>query len=745
MKTPCLLRAPSIPRHLRRAALSLLFAPWLQAADLPLARLETLSLPVFAAGQEAETVLSGSDLEGVESLWFSEPGISARWVKDRTFVVRVEPGVAEGAYDVRAVGTHGVSNPRGIFVDRIPALKKSEGCSPLKPMEVTVGAVVAGTMPAASKDAFRFAAQAGQRITVRCVAREIDSRLVPMLSVVDDTGRRVAAASRSEELHFVAQRTGPHTVVLNDLTFAGGADYPYRLSVDESAWLAGAIPSVLEPGQKNRVLLLGKGLPHGRPASNWLGAVADGWQGEEMEIDVPPLDAFPRGRDGVLKPGAAGANLFPFRLRGAAGTSNALHFLAGAGKPASLHPNSSVPKEGSPALIAMETLPASISGVLTGGLRGIGIQWQARAGEVLWAEVFSQRLGFDSCSPFLRLDHQDNHRAEAYGPETNAGGPKLGTLHNDPLLRFEIKEAGLCQLRVSDLTQSARAGLGNSCAVVLNREPPRFSLVAATEPPPESTNDRSVAPRGTALRTGGTAALRVIALRAPGFNEPIQLEAQGLPAGVQSEKTWIPAGKNDGFLILSANGPLPKEAVQIRVVGRSAATPFESVARGAVCKFPVNDSNLDAAPVRLTRGMGVVIGTTPFQAPLAIQLGSPATVQVPVGGKMEVALKLVRKPEFQVPLKIKAGGFSGSETSKEIDVSAVDTTVKIPLDLAALKLGAGHHAVFFTAQGKAKLAGTDVTPPIYSPPVQIHVVAPDPASPPASAPQAAGATPAKTP
>ena len=719
------------------AAMSFLATVSVRAADLPLTRLESLSLHVFGSGQEAETVINGSDLEGVESLWFSDPGITAKWVKDKTFVVRVEPSVLEGAYDVRAVGTHGVSNPRGIIVDRVAAIRKTEPSSVAKPMEVSIGAVISGTATAASRDAYRFEARANQRLTVRCVSREIDSKLVPMIAVIDESGKRVASASRSEELHFVIQRAGRYTVVLHDLTFAGGSDYRYRLSVDESPFLAAAIPAVLQPGQKNRVVFFGRCLPSGRPASEWLGAQGAGWEGQEVEVEAPPAGSVPRGRDGILRPGAAGVETFSYRFRGPSGISNPIHFLLCSGTVVSLHAKGTEGKGSGATMAAVETLPAAFSGVFAKGFQGIGVEWRAKAGEVVWAEVFSQRLGFEATNAFLRLDKENQNRAEAYGPEGNAGGPKLSTVHNDPLLRFEIKEDGLYQLCVSDLSGASRSGLGAGCAVILGREPSKFSLVAVTEPPPESTNDRSAAPRGAVLRSGGTTALRVVAIRGAGFSEAIELEAQNLPPGVLSERTLIPAGKNEGTLILKSNAPLPKGVAEIRIVGRTLNKSFECVARGAVCKANVVDSNLDPAPVRLVRAESTVIGTTPSESPLVLTLEGSSTVEAVVGRKLEVPLKLTRKPEFQVALKVKPGGFAGSETAKETDVPAKSESVKILLDLAALKLGEGRHAVFFTAQAKTKLSGKDVVTTVYSPPVQIEVRQ---ASKPAAAPAAAPAS-----
>ena len=77
------------------------------AADLPLTRLESVSPAGAASGAEADVSMAGTDFEGVDTLWFSHPGISSAFVKEKNFKVKVSADVPEGVYDVRAVGNNG--------------------------------------------------------------------------------------------------------------------------------------------------------------------------------------------------------------------------------------------------------------------------------------------------------------------------------------------------------------------------------------------------------------------------------------------------------------------------------------------------------------------------------------------------------------------------------------------------------------------------------------------------------------
>jgi hypothetical protein len=105
------------------------------AADLPLARFDSLVPAAAQIGAEIEVQVAGADLEGVDTAWFSHPGLSARLVKEKVFGIKTDPSVPEGVYDMRLFGTNGVSNPRAIYVGRGATVPKAGECSLQKPME----------------------------------------------------------------------------------------------------------------------------------------------------------------------------------------------------------------------------------------------------------------------------------------------------------------------------------------------------------------------------------------------------------------------------------------------------------------------------------------------------------------------------------------------------------------------------------------------------------------------------------
>ena len=697
----------------------------LRAADLPLTRLDSVSPAAVAHGKEVELTVAGADFDGVDTLWFSHPGISAVFLKDKTFKAKVSPEVPEGVYDVRAVGIHGASNPRGFVVDRISTAAKTGECSFTKPMEIAAPAAVFAVLSAAGRDHYRFSAKQGERFTIRCQARELDSKMNPVVTVLDPSGRQLAVGDRRAIVDFRAPSSGGFVIRVNDLTFSGGSDYFYRLSVDQSPILDSVHPFALEPGKKNKLMLLGRGLP-GSKASAIKGADGVVLEILEAEVDAPQIDCTNSNSDGLTVVGAAGVPSFSYRFRCDAGVSNPLELplLAGARSAEALDVQVAFGSpSGTTKAVRLSSPPSVISSFFAGGFTGERFEFEAKKGQILVGEVFSQRLLDGHTNPFLRLEKSGAHLAEAYGLEVNAGSLRLNTLHNDPSLRFEVKEDGLYTLLVSDLSRAAKSSRGAPFALQMREEAQDFSLIAATEPPPETAADRAVAARGAVLRAGGTAALRVVALRSGGFKDAIQLSASELPPGVSCEPTWIAAGKTEGVLILRADQQLGKAVALLRVHGKSHDGKLVRTARNAAARWSIGDYNTDTPSLRLSRGDGVVVATSASSAPLALIPQTAAVVDATPGSKIEFPLKVARSAEFKDTLKIKTAGAPGVENVKEVDADAKSENVKVTVDLAAIKMPEGLHSIYFSTQAKAKFAGRDVVTTVYSPVVQIRVAA----------------------
>src|SRR5947207_7976025 len=94
------------------AAFGLLLAEATASAELPHIRLDQIFPLGGKAGTEVTLEIQGRDLDDVKTLHFDHPGFKAMHVKDRQFKVAIAADVPPGTYEVRAVGTFGISGAR---------------------------------------------------------------------------------------------------------------------------------------------------------------------------------------------------------------------------------------------------------------------------------------------------------------------------------------------------------------------------------------------------------------------------------------------------------------------------------------------------------------------------------------------------------------------------------------------------------------------------------------------------------
>jgi hypothetical protein len=694
-----------------------LLVPDLSMAELPVIRLDTVFPPGGKAGSEVEVGITGAELDQPSGLHFSHPGITAQ-PKDKRFVIKVAPEVPPGIYDARVAGLLGVSNPRAFVVGNLPETAKTKPHNkPEVAVDLPLNSVFSGNATAAASDYFKFTAKQGQRLLFECAAAEIDSRLNPVLAVLDASGRELEI-SRGDLLDFTAPTEAAYLLRLNDLTFAGGPEHFYRLTVTTGPHVDFVFPPSGLPGAKSKFTFYGRNLPGGT-AANLMSSDGKPLEKFDLEIEVPASgDAR---ADGLSTPAAAAVDGFPYRLKTANGVSNPVFIsFSGASVVSEQEPNNQ------PAQAQKITPPCEIGGQFYPANDVDCFTFDAKKGEVWWIEVFSNRLGLPT-NPLVLVQHEAADLQEVYGAEPNAAEKRFSTASNDPVWRLEVKEDGAYRVKVRDLFDTSRKDPGNVYRLSIRKETPDFRLAAVAEPPPEKKDDRSAAPRTALLRAGGTIAIKVIAVRRDGFAGDIELSAGGLPAGIACAPVKILAGSGDGVLLLTA-GEMPEPWVgSIRIIGKAKVGDTELMreARGGSVQWLVADFNTTPVQARLTRDIALAVSAAET-APVSVEPAEDKCWEAIAGGKLEIPLKVTRRGEFKEALKLKAFGAPGLDTLKEIDVDAKATTAKVTIDLATVKLPPGAHTIHFEAQTKGKFRGKDVTTTIYSTPIRISVQASQP-------------------
>src|SRR2546421_9492989 len=183
-------------------------------AELPLARLTSAFPPGGRAGTSVEIKLSGQDLDEVSGLHFSDSRITAKAGTGGGFVVTVPKQVDAGTYDLRAIGRYGITNPRAFVVSSlVESVNKGGNTTTAAAAPIALGQVINAVAEANAVHYYKVSLKKGQSVLVRVGARAIDSRMQPLMVLMDGAGDRMRAR-------------GAEGI---DFTPAGDADYLIRV------------------------------------------------------------------------------------------------------------------------------------------------------------------------------------------------------------------------------------------------------------------------------------------------------------------------------------------------------------------------------------------------------------------------------------------------------------------------------------------------------------------------------------
>ena len=677
--------------------------------------LTTVMPPGGKSGTEVAVTITGAELDEANALLFSHPGISAKAKAEKQFTVTIAPDVAVGRYDVRVVGKSGVSNPRTFVVGDLPeTIENSANDKPETAIEITPGSVFNGFVNPATSDYLKFTAKQGQRWFLECAAREIDSKMSPVIAVSDANGRELAASRRDGFVDFTAPTDGAFLVRLNDLTYAGGADsYFYRLALTTAPRIDFIFPPGGVAGAKGKFTIYGRALPGGAPANL---AAADGKPLEKLDVEIDvPLDA-PLHAIGVSAPASVSVDGFLYRHSSPQGVSNTV-FIQSVRAPMmnEQEPNNKATdaqKIALPCEIAGQFYPAGDVDAFT---------FDAKKGDLFWIEVFSHRVGLPT-NPLLLVQREGANAQEVYGTDANIGGPRFNTANNDPATRLEVPEDGVYCVQVRDLFGATRANPRCVYRLSIHREAADFPLAAIVELPPKKDDDRAAVARAAFLRGGETIPVRVVAFRRDGFAGEIELRCEGLPTGVTCAGGKIVAGKTETLLLLTASEQAARWTGAISIVGTATTHNAEIFrhARASVVTWNVPDFNNEPVTARLTQEF--VLATSGVEAaPISVAGAEDKVWEAAAGAKLEIPLKITRRGGFDEALKLKAFNAPAIEGLKEIDVDGKTQTATASIDLAAVKIPVGNHTIHFRAQTKGKFRDKERTITVFSAPIRISV------------------------
>ena len=624
-----------------------------QSVCLPLPRLLTTMPMGGTVGTQVEVTISGENIEDAAELRFTHPGLTATQKLDANgqpeankYIVTIAADCPTGIHEARLMTRLGISSSRVFCVDTLPeAVQATPNTSLATAMELKVSSICNAVMSTKAVDHYSFDALKGHRYIVNCAARGIDSKLDAVVIIGDSAGRDLVVERRGGTLDFTATEDGRHTIKVHELTFKGGREYYYRLSLQEIAADA-AIPQFASTKTVNSFSWPPEGLAAHAATQE---VEPNNTQAQVQKITLP-CDI-----SGSFFP-AADVDRFEFNA-----TKGDVWWVEVASE-----------------RLGRPTDPA----VLVQHVSGEGAE-----------QKLTDVAEFSDIAPPMK----PSSNGYAYdGPPYDGGSA-------DIIGRLEIKEDGVHRLQITDLFGGTRNDARNVYRLIIRKAAPDFAIAAWGLHMELRNGDRNALSKPLALRGGITVALEVVAVRRDGFEGDIELVMEGLPEGVTAQGLKIPNSKTRGIMLITADQNAPKSLANVTFYGTSKLNESDAIRPVHMAGFawPIVDSWGEVPSPRLVTGLPVSVTVSEF-APITIAAREKKVWEVKAGEKLTIPLVHTRRSEFSgdvLTLKTSGEGFEGNPS---FNVSLTADASESVLDTAALKTPPGDYLITFYGSAVVK-------------------------------------------
>ena len=506
---------------------------------LPNPLLRTIMPMGGKAGSTFQVTLTGQDFEDPQSLFFSQPGITAELLPGTAadpkkpavkappvkFKVTIPADTPLGIHDVRLVSKLGVSNPRAFVVSDLNEVDEKEPNNDVdQAQQVSVDVTVNGVISTPTDvDYYTFKGKKGQRVVVSCLTSSIDSRLSVGLELYRKTGSPLAHNRDYNGRDALLDCTLPEDDDYYVRVFAfayrqGGAEHFYRLSVSTAPWIDAIFPPIVEPGKPTEVTVYGRNLPGGKldPAATY-----EGIELEKLTVTLtPPADSAALHRlsySGLVSPRSSELDGFEYRLRNASGSSNPYLVTFARASVVLDNEDNDTPDK------AQEVkLPCDIAGRIEKKGDRDWYAFTAKKGEVYSIEAYGDRLG-SPLDLYFTLRQRDGKNIAELDDNPDVLNPTqfFTRTEDPPRFRFVAPADGSYLLQVSSREAEVVAGPRQVYHVRITPELPDFTLIVMP--------GALTFPDAAVLRLGSAQFYTLLVWRRDGFNGEIALTQRGCP------------------------------------------------------------------------------------------------------------------------------------------------------------------------------------------------------------------------
>lgn len=199
---------------------------------------------------------------------FNGSGISGNIPNNPRLVLSFEiaPDAPLGNHQIRFITPNGVSNPQNFIVGNLREMKEQEpNTAPNEANMLELPVTVNGTVSSIDDvDIFRFKLRKGARLICDINAQRMGSPLDSYIELFDPSGTQVVKSGDGNGLDsfidYTTQQEGEYTLHLRDIRHQGGGNYLYRLSIGELPYLQSVFPLGAKRGIPSNVNVAGANL-----------------------------------------------------------------------------------------------------------------------------------------------------------------------------------------------------------------------------------------------------------------------------------------------------------------------------------------------------------------------------------------------------------------------------------------------------------------------------------------------------
>ncbi|WP_395749124.1 hypothetical protein [Prosthecobacter sp.] len=309
-----------------------------------------------------------------------------------------------------------------------------------------------------------------------------------------------------------------------------------------------------------------------------------------------------------------------------------------------------------------------------------------KAGEQFILEVHSHQLGH-ATDPHLVIenllpDGKLTPQAEVADAPAITPLPDIAFVNRDPSYAYTAKADGTFRISISDSFATTQP-----YELRVLKEAPKPAPLIAINPILPGAKTKGAELGSANVPRGGIAALEIIVPNRNSLSEPVELKADKLPPGVTCLGGFIGKGQSLGYIAFQASADAPPGA---SIIGGIPQSRYVS--------FGVADATKDNILYRSAGAPSLGVSVQP--GPASVQTEKTDILEVAADGKLDIALKVTRQPDFTEALKLKALGLIDAAKAPEADIAAKAAAGKFTLDVKALKLAPGDYG--FILQGPAK-------------------------------------------